>query len=367
MNTNDDPLRTTIALQAGEWFVRNRANDLSEDDRRAFAAWLKDSPLNVEEYLGVALLARELPATPTDPEMPLEVLLERARSDSSEKVVALGTPPAPAHAGRVRRRRRNRVRIAAAASLLAAVTGALFWWDGERGTSQLFATRHGEQQSWRLSDSSVLRLDTDTTVSVRYRRSERRIEIVSGQALFEVAHLPTRPFRVLAGSAEVIAVGTQFNVYRQADSTLVTVVEGQVTVAAASDTRRATAAATGRSLRVSAGEQVRVTAGILPAGPERADLHTTTAWLHRQLAFDRQPLQVVATEFNRYSSLPIEIETPELRALSISGVFEADDIESFIGFLKSLKGVSVEITSTRIRVFRLAGLPGAVPAQPKTH
>jgi hypothetical protein len=48
----------------------------------------------------------------------------------------------------------------------------------------------------------------------------------------------------------------------------------------------------------------------IAARAERADLQTSTAWLHRQLAFEPQPLQVVATEFNRYGALPIEIETP---------------------------------------------------------
>ena len=76
----------------------------------------------------------------------------------------------------------------------------------------------------------------------------------------------------------------------------------------------------------------------------------TTAWLHRQIAFDHEPLERVAAEFNRYTSKPIEIATPALRNLQISGVFATDDPEAFIAFLRSLKGVRVEVTETRIRV-----------------
>ena len=47
---------------------------------------------------------------------------------------------------------------------------------------------------------------------------------------------------------------------------------------------------------------------------------------------------------------PIEITTPALRNLKISGVFATDDPEAFIAFLRSLKGVRVEVTETRIRV-----------------
>jgi ferric-dicitrate binding protein FerR (iron transport regulator) len=60
----------------------------------------------------------------------------------------------------------------------------------------------------------------------------------------------------------------------------------------------------------------------------------------------------VAVEFNRYAATPIEIDTPALRALTVSGVFASDDTESFIAFLRSLDGVRVEVTPTRIRVSR---------------
>ena len=257
----------------------------------------------------------------------------------------------------------NGVRFAAAAAIIVAVGSTLLWWNNERVTSQLYATQHGEQRSWHLADNSVLHLDTDTTVTVRYGRSERRVEVENGQALFEVAHDSARPFRVLAGSAEVVAVGTQFSVYREGDSTLVTVVQGQVDVKAANGPAQADVAAVGRSVRVSAGEQLRVWADLLPASPTRVDVERSTAWLRRELAFEQQPLATVTAEFNRYGALPIEIETPALRTLTVSGVFAADDTDSFIAFLRSLDGVGVEVTSTRIRVF---GLPPAKPAEPTT-
>jgi transmembrane sensor len=72
--------------------------------------------------------------------------------------------------------------------------------------------------------------------------------------------------------------------------------------------------------------------------------------------FDQEPLERVAAEFNRYSPTPIEIVTPTLRDLQISGVFATDDTEAFIAFLRSLKGVRVEVTATRIRVSRSAGV-----------
>ena len=148
-----------------------------------------------------------------------------------------------------------------------------------------------------------------------------------------------------------MAVGTQFDVYRDRVSTVVTVVEGQVTVASDSTPRR--------ELHVTAGGQVRVIAGALPDHATPVDAQRGTAWLRRQIAFDQEPLAAVAAkEFNRYGAVPIEIETPSLNTLVISGVFAADDTETFLAFLRTLDDVTVETTSTQIRVFRHSMLPG---------
>jgi transmembrane sensor len=359
LNTSDEQVRASIAQQAGEWFALHRTGALDAAQRRAFADWILASPVHVEEYLGVALVASDLPAAVDDPEKSFDSLLERAREVSAANVVDFDGSQPPASVTRFRPRTSNLVRFAAAAAVLVTIGSALLWWNSEGVTPQRYATRHGEQRSWMLADDSVVRLDTDTAVTVRYGRRERRVDVEHGQALFEVVHDSARPFRVRAGSAEVVAVGTQFSVYREVESTLVTVLQGQVDVTATNGRPQAGVDAVGRSVRVSAGEQLRITAGVLPASPTRVDLERSTAWLRRELSFEQQPLAVVAAEFNRYGALPIEIETPALRTLTVSGVFAADDSDSFIAFLRSLEGVGVEVTSTRIRVFALPVAPAA--------
>jgi len=105
-----------------------------------------------------------------------------------------------------------------------------------------------------------------------------------------------------------------------------------------------------RIVELSADQQIRMTEGAWPATPIAVDAQSTTAWLRREIVFDHEPLERVAAEYNRYTAKPIEIATPALRNLQISGVFATDDTEAFIAFLRSLKGVRVEVTQTRIRV-----------------
>ncbi len=96
-----------------------------------------------------------------------------------------------------------------------------------------------------------------------------------------------------------------------------------------------------------------MTHGGVSAQPIPVDVQQTVAWLQRKIAFEQRPLGEVADEFNRYGSIPIEIDDAALRALPISGVFDAYDIDSFMAFLQTLDGVRVERTNERIRVFRV--------------
>jgi transmembrane sensor len=106
-----------------------------------------------------------------------------------------------------------------------------------------------------------------------------------------------------------------------------------------------------RPLALDAGQKIDLTAGQWPpAGPVRMDAERSTAWLHRQIKFENEPLESVAVEFNRYAAKPIEITTPALRNLEISGVFATDDVDAFVAFLRSLDGVRVDVTPSQIRV-----------------
>jgi len=344
-----DKVRATIAEEAAEWFDANRDEVPDTSQRAAFAEWLKTSPLHVAEYLGVALVVQDLPQAAELEGVSVEELVAEARRAADDTKVR----PIPTDASRfVERTPRFRWRLAAAGVvMLAAATVAVLFWSSDYAPTVRYATRHGEQLTRRLADNSVLRLDTDTEVTVRYSRAQRQVEVSRGQVLFEVAHEAGRPFRVVAGPAEVVDVGTRFDVYLQHDSTLVTVVEGQVTVALAAGPHSGSAA--GRAVAVHAGEQIRVSDGALPSQAAPADTERSTAWLRRQIIFEEEPLETVVAEFNRYSTTTIEIETPSLRTLAISGTFSADDTESFVHFLKNLDGVRVEVTPTRVRVYRL--------------
>jgi transmembrane sensor len=362
MTVHDERVRGLITQQAADWFIANRAGPTARE-RELFAEWLKASPIHVEEYLALSVIARDLREACAAHPHSADELLARARVEERGSV----EPFWPRLIAAVRELTSSRWQTAALTMAAFAVVslGLLLLWRlapvpgaaaPEEITVLQFETRHGEHQTHRLADNSVLHLNTDTSVTVRYGQKARLVELTSGEADFEVVHEPERPFRVFAGSAEVVDLGTRFDVRLNPESTVVTVVEGRVAVGLSPTSAGGGAnpgpgrTAPAPTVELGANQQVTVAEGEWPAAPVAVDAQGSTAWLHRQISFDHEPLERVAREFNRYSRKPIEITTPALRKLEISGVFSTDDTDAFIAFLRSLEGVHVEVTATAIRV-----------------
>jgi transmembrane sensor len=357
MMPGEDQVRAVIAEQAGEWFIANQAGALTAEESDAFLAWLRSSPLHVKEYLEIARIARGWIDAVRDPQAPLESFLAQMRT-AEDRVVALESRGHPQEwtASRLVISWRGPL-LATAAALLLLAAGVIWWvHDGELlGIAKTYQTPQGEQATQRLPDGSILRLDTDSEATVRYSASERVVELRRGQALFEVAHEAGRRFRIRAGDAGAIAVGTQFNVYRRAAAVEITVVQGAVAVFIGEPSwLRSARSVPALVQRVPAGYRVLVDGGGLSTEPVPADLNQTLGWVKHKIVFKRRPLGEVAAEFNRYGSIPVEIDDAELRLLPVSGTIDASDTESLVAFLKSLPGVSVERTPKRIRVVKAA-------------
>ena len=287
----------------------------------------------------------------------IESLLEQASADDRSAARRIGPPGLDLW---LQRSRRNWLRAAVAGMGLLAVAGFLALWIAHRPVAQLpdvalqltLRTAHGQLAERQLADHSVIRLDTDSGVTVRYTADSRVVHLVAGRANFQVAHESRRGFLVLAGVAAVHAVGTNFDVRLEEGATVVTVYEGRVRVGRAGAPVAAADSAMAGTIPLSAGQQLRILAGAWPAIPALVDTGRSGAWLQGQIRFQNEPIEKVAAEFNRYSRRPIRILTPALRGMEISGSFSSGDIDAFVLFLRGLDGVQVHVSDVEITVTR---------------
>lgn len=183
-----------------------------------------------------------------------------------------------------------------------------------------------------LNDGSTLELNTTSAARVLYTAVERRVELESGEAHFEVAHDTSRPFIVSAGSVAVRAVGTAFNVRFVSGAVEVTVTEGKVTVGPRLAGSGTTLLAANERLVISPATAASSASVVEPLGP--ADMRAVLAWQRRITDFSDTPLAEVVARFNRHNALQIAIEDPALGARRIGGMFALDDVEAFVRLLE---------------------------------
>ena len=298
--SNPRPQLTQAQEEAAEWLARLGDYPISTQTVRAFRDW-RDDPVNDAAYQEAEAFWEASGRTAGDPEIlrMTEQALRRRRRKLHDYI---SLPP---------------VRLTLALAAL-----ALFSL-GVLATHRLFpsyATRSGELRMVSLPDGSRLHLNMDSRVKVRFSDGQRRLILTRGQAFFDVAHDPSRPFLVEANGARVRALGTKFDVRRRRDGVQVTLLEGRVQVRQAERSEAWTLAPN---------QQLVLSEATRTPRPQPADAARSTSWTTGELRFEATPLAEAVAEVNRYGALKVALQGADLPQRRISGHFDVGDTTAF--------------------------------------
>jgi transmembrane sensor len=310
--------------RAARWAVRMDAGPLRDEEQRELDAWLAEDSRHRGAF--VRAQARWLD-------------LDRFAALTG---VAENAAPAP-------RRFDRRTLIAAGIAGIAASVGA--GWLALRPEGSVYATDVGEVRRISLRDGSTLLLNTLSEVAVRFDDATREVRLARGEALFEVARDPSRPFVVQARGMTVRAVGTAFAVRMEGSQVDVTVTEGIVEVGAGSPDRKL-ASAPASARRISANQTATLVPGSVPAVGAIAPrtLERKLAWRAGMVAFDGESLAQAVAEVNRHNHKRIVVSDSALAAQPVVGIFRASDIEGFAATTAAALGAQVEADGDVIRL-----------------
>jgi transmembrane sensor len=208
-----------------------------------------------------------------------------------------------------------------------------------------YSTSVGESLTIRPDDGSVITLNTGSTVSVKYSPTARDVFLTRGEASFEVAHDPSRPFNVHVGERVLQAVGTAFNVrVLSVDRVELTVTEGKVRVLPdrdGADSAAGEAALTPVETTVSAQESVTMQADAEPVRRlDPAELDARVAWQRGMLIFKGETLDFVLSEVDRYTNTEFVLEDQALRNVRVGGYFRTGDIDGLLAALSANFGIA---------------------------
>lgn len=334
---SDEHLRDMIAAEAAERVLSESEPGGDDDD---LLSWCRNSPVHIAEYLGMAKLRSELGQLARQIEDPVEKLFADVREDSNVFEMPARDLRGPADGARsVRRPHLVRAAMSLAVISVVALGIGLIVNLPSTNNAVQYATLHGEERTVRLDDGTFVHLNTDSRLNVKFEPDVRLVELDRGEAYFEVAKVPSRPFRVTAGVTEFQDVGTSFNVLRGNSGSVVTVAEGRVGVYAGVAASRTPSAALAD---LGAGEQAKISASGAITARTRANLNEVLAWTRQQIVFDRESIGAVAVEFNRYNDVPIIVRDKRIADIAISGGFRTRDERAFVSFLSHLPGVRTD-------------------------
>lgn len=226
---------------------------------------------------------------------------------------------------------------------LAAVIGL-----GTLFAAPVVSTGIGEQRLVQLADGSQVTLNTDSRIRVHIDGTHRRIELLRGEAYFDVAKMNGAPFVVVAATSEVRVTGTHFNVHRsdsEGDRTVrVDVLEGRVLAGAH-------AAETPAGAAVLIADQAVVLDGQgLVRWRGAADEPHVDNWRQGRVYFSNTPLREAVADMNRYTRLRLVITSATVADMPVSGVFRAGASDSFARALGAAYPLSVRSRDNVIEI-----------------
>jgi len=264
-------------------------------------------------------------------------------------------------------RRRKRTMTAAAAAICLLLIGAV--WQTHRPVPAQSAEAGASNavvvvpERRVLPDGSIVDIRAGADLQVQFTPTMRRIELLHGQAHFQVTKDPSRPFVVETGSVNARAVGTAFSVDAGAAEVAVLVTEGRVAldvpelqdssirVALPDDAANHGPSAHANTVAIiSAGNRIVVPRAtpekVTTAAVSAAELDDLMAWRAARVEFSGTTLADAVGFLNRHASgtRPVQfvVGDPAIGPYRISGLFRIDKTEAFVHLLKNGFGVEAE-------------------------
>lgn len=336
-----------IETAAGDWFARRESGEWTAVEQAGFQAWLEESPLHRVAYLRIEHAwerAQRLKAlgsgapshhVPAPGSWVLSPFFRFGRAERPPRRSRLGVVPGSWS--------RMRPILRLTATLAAVLIVAVAWVLWPSGTT--YSTPVGGVETVHMADNSTVILNTNTALRLALTKSERLVILKQGEAFFEVAKDPARPFVVQVGSRDVVAVGTRFSVRREGSDLEVVVTEGTVRLEPS----------TAVSPRVNAWQSAALVNEFLPAGTVAqvgdagvlvqketpTEAAARLSWREGVLVFRDASLGEAISEFNRYNIRQIVIADPSVGALKIAGRFRATNADAFVRLLE--RGYSLKV------------------------
>ena len=315
---------------AARWYLRMREQASRHNEQQAFEQWLADDPRHAAEYDSIVSAMGQLHSTESLSKLAI----------AAEQQAFLGSEA----------RRKTRQRRLAQVMLVCAICIAGLLSHQQYQVWQAAPVMHmaaqnpvGQIVTKTLDDGSQVTLSAKSDMEITYYRHQRHVLLKRGEAIFEVARDPERPFVVETDTAKITVLGTRFAVNCLEQLVRISVDHGRVKV----EPRLGTDAMPPANPSTAARE---ITHGqVLEVYPSHAMVLVNRpasdafAFLSGRLVFDRADIHEIAYTVSRYRQKPVQSQGRQGR--NISADINIQDIDQFLRGLPNVAPVTLQETS----------------------
>ena len=335
MNT-DETYKERIKREAREWHTLMNSGEADAATRAGFEGWLHADKAHKDAYHAIEQMWRDLDYVAIEAEVDVTAAVQTP-THSGLRGALEGWLARPAWA----------TGSAAVFAAFAVAMLAVFTLQQPAPTldpnAPDYATAIAEIREITLEDGSVVTLGARSELDAVFDADTRQVTLLAGEAFFDVAKDPSRPFFVSVDDTLIRVVGTKFDVKRTAGDVHVSVLEGVVDVMKAKDLVAAEDEPLGRiqTKRLTAGQ--KIIADARPSLPPVRQIETAMpgAWRSGRLAYEDASLLEIVADVNRYSDRPIRIASNEIGDMRFTLGFQTSEIDAWLAVLEETQPVRV--------------------------
>lgn len=264
------------------------------------------------------------------------------------------------------------LKITAAAMMAAGLFFAIkYFVAGNDNGIKTYIAAYGEKKNIQLPDGSIVTLNAGSNIKIdgKYGAATRDVYL-EGEAFFEVNHDTSLPFIVHTTAMDVKALGTAFNVkaYLHEKITETSLIRGLVEVTLKEDNNLKMLLYPNQKIEwqhdnvnaANASEVKKAGALSIPDSMKKKLVVTNTgdikeiAWKENKLIFDDEDFNNIAVLLERWYGAQINFKDASLRNYRFTGIFEKEDLNTVLDFLKESRSFNYTIEHGETLIINLS-------------
>lgn len=200
--------------------------------------------------------------------------------------------------------------------------------------------------NYKLPDGSDISIDAKSKLNIQIYKNQRHVNLLEGQALFDIAKDKNRPFIIDTKQTQIEVLGTKFEINTNKNQIDIKVIEGKVKVSYINPLSNNTKVLS----LLTKGEQLSLNKYGKVLNFSKTSIENIALWQKNKINFDNHSIKNAVEEFSKYIEKEIIINNKDIALLPITGTFYLDKSQKFFEAITLIYPISIKTKNNTIYI-----------------